>query len=272
MEAEATQPAPEQPQQDVTNPDLVAAIQQLADDNEANRKQFYRALVGAKFLLALAEPVDGILDGEVPRKTGMEVGFAAVRDDMGTVTVPAFTDKSALKRWRPEGCPWMVLPATLLLPTMVKGGAGHLDINPAGPNSIRVTSAEIDSLVHGQFPQPPTSVEAVLGVVHSPTAKIAQLELSAEIESVLRNAFSIRREIIDAYAFSVTDGAVQRQVIGLRFSDKPARAIMNAWVDQLTQLVHPVRQPGQTLDFVHVNDREVLARVSETVQPFFYRR
>jgi SseB protein N-terminal domain len=271
METEAQARQPEQ----FENPRLVAAIAQLAQtQSDENWRDFYKELVESNFWLVVANPVEGITEGEVPRETGLRAGFVALRDDVGQVTVPAFTDLGTLQTWAPPGHPWMVVPALPLLREIVKNPDAQLVINRRCEGQWRVTHDEIVSLAGGEVPQRAVSPKLLAEMIHNPNVKLKPLpgDWPAELISVLRNALVLQRPVVDGYAFELIAGATQHAVIGLRFTEEPEPALFTEITDKLRAIAKRLLVAGQSLEYMALNERDVLARVAESVEPFFTRR
>ncbi|HEX9110615.1 MAG TPA: SseB family protein [Terriglobales bacterium] len=271
---------PLEPEQ-VENPRLVAAIAELAGkQTEENWRQFYKELMESTFLLVAANPAgDGgegkvPQEGEPPQEKSRQVAFVALRDDVGQVMVPAFTDVPTLETWAPAGHPWMVVPALALLHEVVKNPAAQLEINRHCDGQWRVTHDEIVALTKGEVPQRAVSTELLEETILHPAASIKPLpgNWPAELISVLWNALVLQRDVVDAYAFELSVGNTKYAVIGLRFTEKPDPAFFTETKDKLLALAKRLLPPGQSLEFMPLNGRDVLARVVESVEPFFARR
>jgi SseB protein N-terminal domain len=271
METDAQPLEPEQ----VKNPGLVAAIAELAgEQSDENWRHFYKELMESTFLLVGANPTGDGTGGEAPAEKRPQVAFVALRDDVGQVIVPAFTDVSTLQTWAPAGHPWMVVPALDLLQEVVKNPAAQLEINRHCEGQWRLTHDEIVALAGGKVPHWAVSVETLEQTILHPQASIKPLPSywPAELISVLRNALVLQRPVVDAYAFELIAGSSQYAVVGLRFTEKPGQALFTQTTDKLRAMAKGFLAPGQSLEYMPLNEREVLARVAETVEPFFARR
>jgi hypothetical protein len=269
MKAEATQP------EQIENSRLAAAIAQLAaKQNEENWRDFYKQLVESNLWLVVAKPVDGITEGEVPHQKGLEAGFVALRDDRGHVSVPAFTDVAALRKWAPPEHPWMLVPCLVLLRELAKNPAAHLDINRRCEGEWQLTHNEIVALSRCETPAIALSPEVLSDLVRSPQTSIKALSGNWPVElfSALRNVLAVLRPVVDAYAFELSAGTSQYAVIGLRFTDMPDLALFTETTYQLHALAKGNPAPDQVLQYMALNERDVLARVAESVEPFFARR
>ena len=271
---------PQEPEQ-VENPRLVAAIAELTEKNsDENWRNFYKELMESTFLLVGANPVGEGPEGEQP--SGNEpppekpapIAFVALRDDVGQVLVPAFTDVAALQTWAPAGHPWMVVPAFALVSEVVKNPAAQVEINRHCEGQWRVTHDELAALAKGEVPQHAVSMEVVEDLIQHPNSTIKPLSADwpAELVSVLWNALVLERAVVDAYAFELIAGDTRYAIIGLRFTENPEPAFFTETSDKLLALSKRLIAPGQSLGFMPLNEREVLARVAESVEPFFTRR
>ncbi|HYU45875.1 MAG TPA: SseB family protein [Terriglobales bacterium] len=273
METDA-QPQPQEPEQ-VENPRLVAAIAELSGkQSDENWRHFYKELMESTFLLVAANPAGDGAAGELPRAKALQVAFVALRDDVGQVMVPAFTDTPTLQTWAPAGHPWMVVPAPALLREIVKNPAAQLEINRHAEGQWRVTHDEIVALVKGEVPQRAVSAEALEEMILHPETSIKPLpgNWPAELISVLWNALVLQRAVVDAYAFDLSLGNSRYAVVGLRFTEKPDPAFFTETSDKLLALGKRLLPPGQSLEGMALNERDVLARVAKSVEPFFARR
>lgn len=269
MKGEATQP------EQINNSRLAAAIAQLAvKQNEENWRDFYKQLMESDLWLVVAKPVDGITEGEVPSQTGLQAGFAALRDEGGQVAVPAFTDVAALRTWAPPEHPWMLVPGHVLLRELAKNPAAYLDINRRCEGEWQVTHNEIVALSRGEIPPFALSPEVLAEIILSPETSLQPLPGTwpAELLSVLRNALDPERAVVDGYAFALVAGASQYAVLGLRFTEMPELALFTETTYKLHAIAKGVLGPDQVLQYMALNEREVLARVAESVEPFFARR
>jgi hypothetical protein len=274
METDTQPQEPQEPEQ-VENPRLVAAIAELAEkQSDENWRLFYKELMESTFLLVAANPADDGTEGELPREKGLQVAFVALRDDVGQVMVPAFTDVPTLQTWAPAGHPWMVVPALPLLLEIVKNPDAQLEINRHCEGQWRVTHAEIVALAKGEVPRRGVSVEVLEETILHPKTSIKPLpgNWPAELISVLWNALVLQRAVVDAYAFELSAGNSKYAVVGLRFTEKPEPAFFTETSDKLLALAKRLLPPGQSLECMALNERDVLARVVESVEPFFARR
>jgi type III secretion system (T3SS) SseB-like protein len=266
---------PQKPEQ-VENPRLVAAIAELAGkQSDKNWRHFYKELMESTFLLVGAKPAGGGTEGgERPREKGPQVAFMALRDDSGQVMVPAFTDVAALRTWAPAGYPWIVVPALPLLLEIVKNPDAQLEINRRCEGQWRVTHDEIVALAQGEVPRHGASIKVLEELIVHPQTSIKPLpgNWSAELVSVLWNALVLQRAVVDAYAFEVIADNSKYDVVGLRFTENPEPAVFMETSDKLLALAKRLLPPGQSLGCMALNQRDVLARVSESVEPFFARR
>jgi type III secretion system (T3SS) SseB-like protein len=274
METDAQPQKPLEPEQ-IENPRLLAAIAELAGkQSDENWRHFYKELMESTFLLVAANPAGDGAEGELPREKGPPVAFVALRDDVGQVMVPAFTDAATLQTWAPAGHPWMVVPAFALLGEVVKNPAAQLEINRRAEGQWRVTHDEIVALLKGEVPQHAVSVEVVEEMILRPQTSIKPLpgNWPAELLSVVWNALVLQRDVVDAYAFEVIADNTKYDVLGLRFTEDPEPALFTETSDKLLALAKRFLPPGQSLGCMALNDRDVLARVAESVEPFFARR
>jgi hypothetical protein len=274
METDTQPQEPQQPEQ-VENPRLVAAIAELASkQSDENWRRFYQELMESTFLLVAANPAAEATVGEFPPEKTPQVAFVALRDDVGQVMVPAFTDVATLQTWAPAGHPWMVVPAFALLREVVKNPVAQLEINRRAEGQWRVTHDEIVALLKGEVPQHAVSVEVIEEMILRPQTSIRPLpgNWPAELLSVLWNALVLQRDVVDAYAFEVIADNTKYDVLGLRFTEDPELALFTETNDKLLALAKRFLPPGQSLGCMALNGRDVLARVAESVEPFFARR
>ena len=168
----------------------------------------------------------------------------------------------------------MVVPAPALLREIVKNPAAQLEINRHAEGQWRVTHDEIVALVKGEVPQRAVSAEALEEMILHPETSIKPLpgNWPAELISVLWNALVLQRAVVDAYAFDLSLGNSRYAVVGLRFTEKPDPAFFTETSDKLLALGKRLLPPGQSLEGMALNERDVLARVAKSVEPFFARR
>jgi hypothetical protein len=269
-----TDTQPQEPEQ-IENPRLLAAIADLTEkQSDENWRHFYKELMESTFLLVSANPVGDGTEGELPREKGLPVAFVALRDDVGQVMVPAFTDVPTLQTWAPARHPWMVVPAPALFCEMVKNPDAQLEINRRCQGQWRVTHDEIVALAKGEVPQRAVSVEALEEMILHPETSIKPLpgNWPTELISILWNALVLQRAVVDAYAFELLAGNSKYAIVGLRFTEKPEPALFTTISSKLIALAKRLLPPGQSLEYMALNERDVLARVVESVEPFFARR
>lgn len=274
METDAQPQEPQEPEQ-VENPRLVAAIAELASKpSNENWRRFYQELMESTFLLVAARPPGDRATGEPPPVNGPPVTFVALRDDAGQVIVPAFTDAATLQTWAPAGHPWMVASAPDLLREIVKNPDAQLEINRRCPGQWRVTHDEIAALARGEVPPSAASVEVLEEMILRPQTSIRPLHGNwpAELTSVISNVLVVQRPVVDAYAFEFRAGNSNYAVVGLRFTEQPSPALFAETSGKLLELARKFLAPGQSLACMALNQRDVLARVAESVEPFFARR
>jgi hypothetical protein len=274
METDAQPQEPQEPEQ-VKNPRLVAAIAELASKpSNENWRNFYKELIESTFLLVAANPAGDGAEGAPPPEKGPKVAFVALRDSVGQVMVPAFTDVSTLQTWAPAGHPWMVVPAPDLLREVVKNPDAQLEINRRCQGQWRVTHDEIAALVNGELPPSAASVEELEEMILHPETSVKPLpsDWPAELISILRNELVLQPAVVDAYAFEFIAGNSKYAVVGLRFTEEPEPAFFTDTSSKLLALTTRLLAPGQSLACMALNQRDVLARVAESVEPFFARR
>ncbi len=280
MEPDAQPQEAQEPEQ-IENPRLLAAIADLASNpSNENWLLFYEELMKSTFLLVASNPAGPGAEGEPPQKDGLpakkdpQVAFLALRDDVGQVMVPAFTDVPALQTWAPAGHPWMVASAPDLLREIVKNPEAQLEINRRCPDQWRVTHDEIAALLRGEVPPSAVSVQLLEEMILDPQTSIKPLpsDWPAELTSVLLNALVVQRAVVDAYAFEFISGNSKYAVVGLRFTEQPEPPFFTETSGKLLALVKRLLAPGQSLACMALNERDVLARVAESVEPFFARR
>jgi hypothetical protein len=274
METDAQPQEPHGPEQ-VENPRLVAAIAELASKpSNENWRHFYKELMESTFLLVAAKAAGDGAEGELPPKKEAQVAFVALRDDAGQVMVPAFTDVPALQTWAPAEHPWMVASAPDLLREIVKNPDAQLEINRRCPGQWRVTHDEIAALIRGEVPASAVSVEELEDMILHPETSIRPLPSNwpADLISVLSDALVEERAVVDAYAFEFMIGNSKYAVVGLRFTEEPEPAFFTETSSKLLALTKRFLAPCQSLACMALNQRDVLARVAESVEPFFARR
>jgi type III secretion system (T3SS) SseB-like protein len=225
-------------------------------------------------LLVAAKAAGDGAEGELPPKKDPQVAFVALRDDAGQVMVPAFTDVTTLQTWAPAGHPWMVASAPDLLREIVKNPDAQLEINRRCPGQWRVTHDEIAALARGELPPGAVSVEELEEIILHPETSIKPLpsDWPTELTSVLSNALVEQRAVVDAYAFEFMAGNSKYAVVGLRFTEEPEPAFFTETSAKLLAMATKQLPPGRPLVCMALNRRDVLARVAESVEPFFARR
>ena len=88
----------------VTNPELVAAIEAVKKDTNADTQDsYYKALKNARFLSPITiepRPEPGDAEGKTTLTVDTKINFIGFTDGNGDNYLPVYTDWLALKQWR----------------------------------------------------------------------------------------------------------------------------------------------------------------------------
>lgn len=130
---------------------LETRIAEAATNPEKGMRDLYLALLEASLLIPTMEDASGHMTGafcaDGNEKLCVELGRTANGEPLNIL----FTSVSTLHKWTHRQRPYAVLPSGILF-RFLKGTKLRTVINPSGPISYELTSAEIDALSEGRLP------------------------------------------------------------------------------------------------------------------------
>ncbi|MEZ6139560.1 MAG: SseB family protein [Zavarzinella sp.] len=123
------------------NEELHCAIEAFtAEPTVENRRNFYLLLSTSNYC--------------VPSSNNDAGGttITASQNEQGELTLVAFSDPCALKRWQPNSPEFLVFTASKLFETILEYGIMEVIINPAGPAGGKLTRADVELMAQGKLP------------------------------------------------------------------------------------------------------------------------
>ena len=105
--------------------------------------------------------LDDVLAGEllvpIPTLTGpprvevleedRQLEVVTVEDDAGRLVLPTFTSEAALNEWKPEGSPYMALPARLVVELLAVSDWDRIVVDGGGGHGFSITRVDARQLV-----------------------------------------------------------------------------------------------------------------------------
>jgi hypothetical protein len=135
--------------------EAMLAARDAADDDDATRNAFYRALMRATLLLPLppgsADDARRSLQGAAGDAEEVEIGVMLARGADGAMVNVLFASGAALAAWAPAASGMLPLPASVVFRNLAASGLPAI-LDPAGPIPYRFEVDEIAALAAGRLP------------------------------------------------------------------------------------------------------------------------
>jgi hypothetical protein len=118
--------------QEITNPDLVAAIQVVKTyPSERTRQNLQKVFLASTPLIALRTLPEGLKNGSVVLTEDTPITAITSTDEVGKTVLLVFSDLEALRK-RIASSAWIIIPASQLLKYVLLHDYAGIVINPAG--------------------------------------------------------------------------------------------------------------------------------------------
>jgi len=219
--------------QPLGNQALVDAMTAVSVQDTPERRALLFQVLLDSTLLAVT-PDRPQVPGAWTAQPGEKLALVTLQDSDGTV-LPAFTSTAAVLAWRPDGAPFVALPARALLEMALAAGTGKIVIDPGSPTFGYVTRYEIEALDRGRLP---------LGVAGDVVAEPAEVRIgipqtppSPAALDALRKALLAETAARQAWYFLMQPGQSEPELcVAVRLApgvtgDEERRA-MRAVIDQ----------------------------------------
>jgi len=265
-------PSRPEPDRDIANPELTAALQAIAAEPTPERhRTLYKNLWTSTLILPTPEsqPAD---DEDLEQFLGEDeaLTFLTFEDDAGGTVMIAFTDEDAALAWEPEGLPYIGLRGLDLLLIAAENEVAEIVLNPASPSAYRLSQRDILALAQQVMPNQSAEhshagAEGAMVLIGSP-AEMPPNPWQEAFTAILSGYPSITA----AYLFQLHVAPQgPRQVIGLALAtgmaadaqDRVFTALLSEFAELLPQ--------GLLLDFVLLDDPGFLQTVRDTVPALY---
>jgi SseB protein N-terminal domain len=134
-----------------SNPHLLQAMRDVAlSDNAATRHGVYEALLTSILLVPVANRPAFPGWKTLQNDTTME--FITTQRPDGQTALLAFSDSTALQKWKPAGSGFVGIQAKTLFALAGQNGFNAIIVNIAGPTGGEITRGELDLLAQGRIP------------------------------------------------------------------------------------------------------------------------
>jgi hypothetical protein len=97
---------------------------------------------GQSTLLLLTAGQGELPEGSVVLEEDLVLDLVGVTDYEGRPALPAFTSESTLLRWRPEGSPYIEVPAAVAAQLLLQGEWERIVVDPDMDDAYEITRSE----------------------------------------------------------------------------------------------------------------------------------
>ncbi len=250
----------------ISNPYLLNTMQAVAqDDTSEHREAFYRALLKSVLILPTSErSVEGLAPQKQTLTQDTVADLVVFRNPEGELVLLAFTDRDAVLAWRPEGTPYLALPAVDLFSLAAQNRVSEILINPVGPVRGQLTREEIVTLAQSQAaPSTETASEQIPAGTSVLIARPVPPS-DAWIQQV-RAALSRAPLIKTTYLFQMkTPSADPALVLGVRFESQTSTMDQHAAMQTLMEDLGGSLEPRLPLNFIVLEPGDFLKLVQDT--------
>jgi hypothetical protein len=101
---------------------------------------------GQSTLLLLTAGQGDVAEGPVVLEADLELDLVGVTDYEGRSALPAFTSEATLLRWRPEGSPYVEVPAAGAAQLLLQGKWERIVVDPDTDDAYEITRSEAVAL------------------------------------------------------------------------------------------------------------------------------
>lgn len=258
---------PNEPNLDLSNPDLSEALEAIEERDTPERRQIlYRRLLDSLLIVPTPDAPDEGAEGASDE--GEELNFLTYENDTGDTMLIAFTSEGAALAWEPEGLSYIGLRGQDLMRITVENEIEDIVLNPAGPQTLILGWDEITALAQGTLPPPVDERHATGGttVLIGPAEETPPEQWRSAVSEVLRHYPSV--EAAHFFQLHVPPSGA-RQVIGLVLYAGMSREAQDRLVDDVLKEFETLLPEDQTLEFVILDDPDFRKTVEDTVAPIY---
>ncbi|MCJ7549303.1 MAG: SseB family protein [Anaerolineae bacterium] len=265
-------PSRSEPNRELTNPELSAAMQAIAAEPTPEKHTIlYESLWTSTLILPTPEsrPMD---DEDLEQFLGEDeaLTFMTFEDDAGGIVMIAFTDEDAALAWEPEGLPYIGLRGLDLLLIAAENEVAEIVLNPGSANAYRLSQGDILALAQRRMPDATTEhnragAEGAM-VLIGPPEEIPPEAWQEAFTAILSNYPSIT----SAYLFQLHIAPQgPRHVIGLALVTGMAADAQDRVLTALLSEVEEQLPQGLVLELVLLDDPDFLQTVRDTVSALY---
>jgi hypothetical protein len=195
-----------------------------------------------------------------------QISVVTVVDEAGLQVLPAFTSEEALARWKPEGSPYVALPAEVLIEILAGSEWDRMVVDGQDEHGFVVTRSAARQLVGvtARFVPEGSSFRIGLPAEPPPEGLVEALRTACEREPALAEAYLYQFQIVE-------EDESPYLAIGLRLEPAADPSEAARVARSITREVNPPAWGYEFLE-IHPLDDELLEAARSNGIPILHRR
>jgi hypothetical protein len=235
----------------IENSDLekVMSAMSVRPDMKA-RRVLYAELLKSTLLLPTPSPLEASSQGASLK----EIQLVTQPGPQNELVWIAFTNKAALRQWRPQlEEAYVAIRGIELFALAVQNRVESMLINPAGPIGGKITGMELQMLAEGTFPQEGDGKTHTVGTKEQASVRIGTpaVPLKAELVEYLQDQLGKNGDVLAGYVAAMVIGSgAAHLVLGIEFASGSTPEKAKPIMDSIGVGIHSFLGNGEYLDMI----------------------